>query len=134
MIGSLGEYEFEVSEQNVKNFTDLSFSNSVNYAEHKVIGKKGVLEFTGLNASTASLTIELDESQGVNVSECITDLYTAMNAHEALAFTLGGDVMGGGLWVIESLGEKYTRIAANGTVMHAALDLKLKEYLEDEAE
>ena len=134
MIGSLGEYEFEVSEQSVKNFDDLSFSNSASYAEHKIIGQKSILEFTGLNASTASLSIILDITQGVDPSECITDLYTAMNEHEALAFTLGGDVMGEGLWVIESLSEKYTQISAKGDVLRAELDLKLREYIENETE
>lgn len=134
MIGTLGEYEFSVSDQAVKNFTDLAFSNSASYAEHKVIGQKSVLEFTGLNASTASISITLDSFQGVDPSECITSLYTAMNEHEALAFTLGGDVMGEGLWVIENLDEKYTQVSSKGEVIRAEIDLKLKEYIENETE
>ena len=134
MIGSLGEYEFSVSDQAVKNFTDLAFSNSASYAEHKVIGRKSVLEFTGLNASTATLSITLDITQGVDPSECITALYTAMNEHEALPFTLGGDVMGEGLWVIEALDEKYVYVSAKGEVLRAEVDLKLKEYIENAAE
>jgi hypothetical protein len=134
LIGTLGEYEFEVSDQSVKNFDDLSFSNSASYAEHKIIGQKSILEFTGLNASSASLNIVLDITQGVIPSDCITDLYTAMNEHQALAFTLGGDVMGEGLWVIESLNEKYTQISAKGEVLRAEVDLKLKEYRENETE
>lgn len=134
MIGTLGEYEFSVSDQAVKNFTDLAFSNSASYAEHKIIGKKSVLEFTGLNASTGTITIVLDAFQGVNPSECIAALCTAMNDHEALAFTLGGDVMGEGLWVIESLDEKYEHVSAKGEVLRAELTLKLKEYLENAPE
>lgn len=128
MIGTLGEYEFEVSSQAVKTFSDLKFQNSTAYAEHKVHGRQAVLEFTGINASTASLNITLDISQGVDPSEEITNLYEAMLNHEALAFTLGGDVMGSGLWVIEALDEDYQHISSSGIVLTAALSLKLKEY------
>lgn len=132
MIGSLGDYDFEVSAEQVKTFTDLAFSNSASYAEHKIIGRKSLLEFTSLNPSTCSLNIPLSFETGTDPMEEITYFYTAMNDHEALAFTLGGDVMGEGLWVIESLEEKYTRIDSKGNVMAADLSLKLKEYLDDE--
>ena len=98
------------------------------------ITRKSIIEFTGLNASTATLSITLDITQGVSPSECITDLYTAMNEHEALPFTLGGDVMGEGLWVIEGLDEKYVHVSAKGEVLRAEIDLKLKEYIENATE
>lgn len=132
MIGSLGDYDFEVSSDSVRTFTDLSFSNSASYAEHKIIGRKGLLEFTNLNPSTCSLNVSLSYETGTDPMEEISYFYEAMNEHEALAFTLGGEVMGEGLWVIESLEEKYTRIDSKGNVMAADLSLKLKEYLDDE--
>ena len=132
MIATLGKYEFEVSTEKVKTFTGLKFSNSATYSEHKIIGRKGLIEFTGLNASTANLTINLYAHAGVNPSEEITELYTLMNDHELLAFTLGGEVMGEGLWVIESLDEDYKTIDAWGEVLEASLNLKLKEYAGNE--
>ena len=132
MLGTLGEYEFEVSTESVRTFEGLKFSNSAAYAEHKVHGRKAVLEFTGLNASTANLTIHLDITQGVVPMEEITQLYEAMNNHETLAFTLGGLVMGEGLWVIESLDEEYEQISNRGVVMRARVDLKLREYTDEE--
>ena len=132
MIATLGKFEFEVSTDKVKTFTDLKFSNSAAYSEHKIIGRKGLIEFTGLNASTASLTINLDAWAGVNPSEEITELYTLMNDHELLAFTLGGEVMGEGLWVIESLDEEYRTIDSHGNVLEASINLKLRESVNDE--
>ena len=132
MLATLGNYEFEVSTEKVKTFTDLKFTNSANYAEHKVIGRKGIIEFTGLNASTASLTINLYAHAGVNPSEEITEFYEAMNDHELLVFTLGGEVMGEGSWVIESLDEDYKTIDAWGNVTEATITLKLKESVDDE--
>lgn len=132
MIAALGKYEFEVSSERVKTFTDLKFSNSAAYSEHKIIGRKGLIEFTGLNASTASLTINLYAWAGVNPSDEITELYTLMNDHELLVFTLGGEVMGEGLWVIESLDEEYRTIDSHGNVLEASITLKLRESVNDE--
>ena len=132
MLGTLGEYEFEVSSESIRTFQGLKFSNSAAYTEHKVLGREALIEFTGLNASTASLTLTLDITQGVDPSTEITELYETMNAHEALAFTLGGLVMGRGLWVIESLDEDYEQVSSKGVVMRAKVDLKLREYIEDE--
>lgn len=132
MLATLGDYEFEVSAERVRTFQGLKFSNSAAYAEHKVLGRPSLLEFTGLNASTASLTVFLDITQGVDPMEEISRFYEAMNNHEALGFTLGGEVMGRGLWVIESLDEEYETVSNKGVVMRARVDLKLKEYVEDE--
>lgn len=132
MLGTLGDYEFEVSAERVHTFSGLRFNNSAAYAEHKVHGRKAVLEFTGLNASTASLSLTLDSSQGVDPSQEIASLYEHMNNHDALAFTLGGDVMGMGLWVIESLDEEYELVSNTGYLMRARVDLKLREYVDNE--
>lgn len=132
MIGQLGDYEFEVSTESVKTFDGLKFSNSAGYTEHKVLARKGVLEFTGLNASTASLKMTLNERLGVDVLEEIAAFYEYMNDGEALVFMLGDEVMGEDMWVIESLDEAYTEIDNKGRVIGAELTLKLKEYVSDE--
>ena len=132
MLGQLGDYEFEVSSESVKNFDSLKFSNSASYTEHKVLGRKGVLEFTGLNASSASLKISLNEYMGVDVLEEIAAFYEYMNEGTALVFMLGGEVMGEDMWVIESLDEEYSEIDNQGGVRKADITLKLKEYIDDE--
>lgn len=130
MIGQLGDYEFEVSAESLRTFDGLKFSNSASYAEHKVLGRKGVLEYTGLNASSAGLKISLNADFGADVLEEIAAFYEYMNDGEALVFMLGGEVMGEDMWVIESLDEDYTEIGSRGEVIRAELSLKLKEYLE----
>ncbi len=132
MIGQLGDYEFEVSTESVKTFDGLKFSNSAGYTEHKVLARKGLLEFTGLNASTVSLKMTLNERLGVDVLEEIAAFYEYMNDGEALVFMLGDEVMGEDMWVIESLDEAYTEIDNKGRVIGAELTLKLKEYVSDE--
>ncbi len=130
MVGTLGSIEFTVSEEQIRTFRDLSFTHSASYAEHKILGRKGLLEFTGINASTCSMKIFLDAGFGVNPADELRTLYEAMNKHEAVAFTLGGQVMGAGLWVIESLNETHSIIGAGGVLMRAEVSLSLKEYIE----
>ncbi len=132
MIGQLGDYEFEVSTESVKTFADLKFSNSASYTEHKVLGRKGVLEFTGLNASSASLKISLNAYLGVDVLDEIATFYEYMNEGSALVFILGGAVMGSDMWVIESLDEDYTEIDNQGVIRQADITLKLREYIDEE--
>ena len=132
MLGQLGDYEFEVSSESVKNFDSLKFSNSASYTEHKVLGRKGVLEYTGINASTASLKISLNERLGVDVLEEISAFYDYMNDGTALVFMLGDEVMGDDMWVIESLDEEYSEIDNQGGVRKADITLKLKEYIDEE--
>ena len=132
MIGQLGDYEFEVSTESVRTFDGLKFSNSAAYTEHKIIGGKGLVEFTGLNASTASLNITLNERLGVDVLEEISALYEYMNEGAALVFMLGSEVMGEDLWVIENLDEEYKEIDNTGHIVRADITLKLREYINDE--
>ncbi len=132
MIASLGDYVFEVSTYNLTTFTDLKFTNSAQYQEHKIIGRKSVLEFTGLNASTCSLNIHLEYGLAEDLYGTIDYFYQAMNDGTALLFMIGQDIMGEGFWVIESLAESYTEISGHGDVIAADLALNMKEYISDE--
>lgn len=127
MFATLGSFTFEVSSERTKTFRDLRLSHSVSFAEHKVIGKKGVVEFTGLNASSASLSLTLSASFGVNPAQEISELYSLMNSHELLVFSLGGQVVGSGYWVIEGLDEEDRIIDSHGNITEATVSVKLKE-------
>ena len=131
MIGQLGEYAFEVSSQSVKTFDGMKIQEGASYTEHKVLGRKGLLEFTGLNAGTMSLKISLNEYLGSEVMQEIAALREYMTEGAAVIFMLGNEVIGEDLWVIESLDEEYTEIDNKGRVRRAELNLKLREYLDE---
>ena len=130
MIGTLGSVILEVSEEFIKTFRDLSFSRQANYTEHAIINSKGLLEFTGLKANTCSLKIVLDASFGLNPAEELDILRKMLIEHEAVAFVIGGEVQGMGLWVIESMNETLDLIMNTGEIFRASVNLSLKEYLE----
>ena len=130
MIGQLGEYAFEVSSQSVKTFDGMKIQEGASYTEHKVLGRKGLLEFTGLNAGTMSLKISLNEYLGSEVMQELAALREYMTEGAAIIFMLGNEVIGEDLWVIESLDEEYTEIDNKGHVRRAEVSLKLREYLD----
>ena len=130
MIGSFGDVVFEVSSERVRTFRDFQIQRSAKYSEHAIHGRKGLLEFSGLSASTASLNIRLDAGLGVNPKEELTALRDILNNHKALLFILDGEPQGDGLWVLESLSESYEIIDNKGAVIAVEVSLKLKEYIE----
>lgn len=132
MIGQLGDYEFEVSAQSIKTFDGLKMSEGASWTEHKVLGRKGLLEFTGLNAGSLSLKISLNENLGVEPLEEIAAFREYMEEGAAVIFMLGDEVIGSDYWVIESLDEEYSEIDSKGRVRRADLNLKLKEYVDNE--
>ena len=126
---------FEVStEGDVRTFRDLKKSYSASYTEHKILGRKGLLEFTGTNASTCSLTIRLTRGMGFTIDPVreINALYGHMRQADALPFVVGGNVIGEGLWVIEGIDTDYKIIGAAGQVMDIEISLKLREYLDED--
>ena len=130
MIGSFGDVVFEVSSERIRTFRDFQIQRSAKYSEHAIHGRKGLLEFSGLSASTASLNIRLDAGLGVNPKDELTTLHDILNNHKALLFILDGEPQGDGLWVLESLSESYEIIDNKGAVIAVEVSLKLKEYIE----
>ncbi len=130
MIGSFGEVVFEVSAEKVRTFRDFQIQRSAKYTEHAIHGRKGLLEFTGLSASTVSLNIRLDAGLGINPKEELNTFHEILAKHEALPFILDGEPQGDGLWVLESIGENYDIIDNQGTFIAVEVSLKLKEYVE----
>lgn len=130
MIGSIGEVTFVTSEKYLYTFSELSFSRKASYTEHKIIGRSGLLEFTGNDAATCSLKITLSAEYGLNPHAELTKLRDMMTEHNPVPFVLAGEVMGLGLWVVESMNTNIEVIDAEGFILKASVDLSLKEYLE----
>ena len=131
-MASLGDYYFDVHIENLATFTDLKFSNSVTFQEHKLLGRRSTLEFTGINASTCSFNMHLEYGLAADLYGTIDYFYQAMNDGTALLFMIGPDIIGQGFWVIESIDESYSEITIQGDIVIADLAIKMKEYLPDE--
>lgn len=127
MIGAYGGITFSVSENRVKNFTDLKRNVSARYATHEVINSKPRVEHLGVSLETASLTVNLNANLGVNVQATIEKWNAYCKTGEVSALILGGRVIGA-KWVVVSVSQAYGIITSNGSVVTATLDVSLQEY------
>lgn len=132
MIGSLGSVIFEVSTDKILTFDDLNFSHSAKFTEHAIHGRKGLLEFTGFSATSASLNILLNADLGVDPKEEFNALKEIFDNHDAVPFILDNEPQGDGLWVIESMSEKRDMISNKGAARLIEVSVNLKEYIEVE--
>ena len=57
LIGSWGDFTFEVSRESVKTFTGLKWDSSVKYATHDRHLKEPLLEFTGKDVESMSFSM-----------------------------------------------------------------------------
>ena len=130
MIGSFGDVIFEVYPEKVRTFRDFQLQRSAKYAEHAIHGHKGLLEFTGLSAATASFRIRLDAGLGINPKEELIALRGILTKHEAVLFILDGEPQGDGFWVLENLDESVEIVDNMGVLIAVEVSLKIKEYVE----
>ena len=131
-VGSLGDIVFDVSSDKVLTFQDLQINRRAKYTEHAIHGKKGLLEFTGLEPLTATMKIDLLASLGVVPKDELDALVEILTNHEAVPFILDGEPQGDNLWVVESLSESYPVINNKGELISISVTLNLKEYVEAE--
>ena len=134
MLGSLGNVVFEISVEQILTFDDLSFQHSASYTEHAIHGRKGLLEFTGFSATTASLNIFLNADLGIDPKKEFNTLKEMFDYHEAVPFILDDEPQGEGLWVIESISEKRDMLDNKGIAKIIEVSLNLKEYVEVSSE
>lgn len=131
MIGSLGDANFYASEKEVYTFDGLAMNTKSSYAEHKIIGRTSLLEFTGHDASSLSMNITLDVTRGLSPKDELSNLERMQRNHEAVPFILGGNVIGRGLWVIEGLNIQFADVGGDGFIYSAKIALTLKEYMNE---
>ncbi|MCR5257039.1 MAG: phage tail protein [Desulfovibrio sp.] len=108
----------------VNTISGMSQEHGENYAEHKVIGGRPVLEWVGRNTSTYSIEMRLDSSLGTMPSVVIAGLKKMMQAHKPVPLLVGPQYCG--QVVIEGVSvtsEKWTGI---GVLQVAKVSVKLK--------
>lgn len=132
MIGSLGDFIFTASSEQVKTFKDLTTDKGVRYGSHSTIDGKPRLEFTGPELDSISLKLFWRVEDKVNPVKEIEYLEKALNKGEILTFLIGGKRVGDtGRYIIKSIKNSHTRIDNKGNFLAVEYDLSLEEYVED---
>ena len=127
-IGCLGNVNFKVSSKTVQTLKSIKMKKTANYAVHNRVGKKSLLEFTGLEPDEISFTVDLSVFQGVKPENTLKKLDKMISKGQAVPFILGTTVFGSGDWVITSLDKSYDWIYRDGELLSAKVNLTIKEY------
>ena len=129
MIGTLGSrIIFEVSEQKVLTFTNMTREVSGRWAEHEALGTKPRPEFLGPGLSTGSLEILLSATLGVkprSVLEAVADMVESGTAEYLI---IGNRPVVYNPYRLMSASEAWETIFSRGELVRARLTLTLGEY------
>lgn len=129
LVGVLGSLPFAVAYGKVLTFNDLSVERGAKWAQHDVIGKKPVLEWTGDELVKISLSIRFDSSLGVPPLIGLTHLKGMMENHQYKTLVIGGEYLG--RFVIESISEERKVHTGIGVCQIATANINLIEYAGD---
>lgn len=130
MIGNFGTTVFTSSSGKVLTYTALNKSAGARYAEHALILRKPLLEFTGPSLTEVTYNIRLDASHGVSPESEIKKLTDARDNGIAKPLFFGDKFQGN--FVITNISEsrKVTN-PRTGDLWLADIALTIKEYVDD---
>lgn len=126
IVGSLGKIVFMVSSKYIKTIDELKGVDSVNYAEHQIIGSKPKLQFLNVNLQTLTFKIRLSAFHNVNPLAAYKELNDYMKKGEPVRFIMG--TRSKGKFVITSLNYDHKKFSAIGTVSVLEAEVSIKEY------
>ena len=87
--GMLGDVPFEVTDKTCRTIRNLSRSNKANYSTHKLVAKKGILEYTGVDPEVISFEVYYSAWLGSNPETWRKKLVKLLEKGKALTFVLG---------------------------------------------
>lgn len=103
--------------------------HKANYSTHKLVAKKGILEFTGVDPETISFEVLFSAWLGENPETWRKKLNKMLEKGKAVTFVLGTSPIGT-QWVIESLTFNTELFWKDGTPAEYKANISLKEYAE----
>lgn len=124
MLGSFGDVVFEASADRIRTFSGLSVSRTARFATHELYGRRPTVEYLGPSLESASMTIRLDASWGLNPAEELKKLKTMLDGGAAHDLIIGDRVIGA--FVLEGLTEAHNVIDGRGRLLVAEVSLSMK--------
>lgn len=126
MFIQLGSFIFDA------NLTPTSFEQNedVSIVEHSLVNRKNLLQFTGLALKDISMSITLRQDW-CNVRTTIDQLNSLKNNFTVLPLLWGYGILEGD-FVITSMPVTHLQQLNDGTLIAAAISLRLREYATDD--
>ena len=128
LIGSWGDFTFEVSRESVKTFTGLKWDSSVKYATHDRHLKEPLLEFTVKDVESMSFSMLFTIFLGVNPIKEIAKLLQAMRRGEVHRLVIGPKAYGTSKWVITKVSSSLDKYDSKGNLLSSKVSVTMKSY------
>ena len=128
-IGSLGDIVFEISEKQIRTFSKMSLSAGARYSTHNRINGSPILEYTGAELKSVSLTIVLSAFQGIYPRKEMNKINKACEDGKPLRLVIGNAQLGKYKWVIKSADSELENIDNKGRIYKITVKLTLTEYV-----
>lgn len=127
-IGAFGNLVFEVSYNKILTFDKYQRTTKHRYQKHDIINYTPKLESLGRELEEISLEIYFNRALNVNPKEEIQKLRQMCNNAEVNYLIIGGEVIGGCLWVIEEVSENPEHFGGGGQILTSRVNVQFKEY------
>lgn len=129
-IGNLGKLiVFEVSDDKVLTFQNMSQSVKGRWATHEVISGKPKSEFLGAGLRSVSLSVFLSATHGAKPRKTIEKIERAVEQGTPYPLVIGGKRIGSNQWVITDMSETWETVIQGGKLMEASISITLSEYV-----
>lgn len=127
-IGNWGKYiKFQVSDDMVLTFTDMSRKGTVRTSKHSLINGKPQLEFIGPDLQTVTFKMELNALLGVRPRKQEEKLYRQMNAGVIAPLVIGGKrILSRAM--ITSISSAYNIVLKKGEIFSMTINITMTEY------
>ncbi|SFA91456.1 Phage P2 GpU [Cohnella sp. OV330] len=128
-LGVLGNIVFQVSADTVRTFDGLIRSVSGRWAQHDVLQRKPLTQWSGPGLDEINFTMRFDASLGVNPRKELDNLTLMANGGKAYQFTFGGKPLGrSGMWIIVSVELGFKTVDNRGNLLVGTANVTLREY------
>lgn len=128
-IGTLGRnVVFEVSDDRVFTFSELTREVTSRWTNHEPQGVKPKPEFLGAGLQTASLTITLSATMGVRPRDVLEAIENMVENGTAETLVIGNRPVGSNPFRLTGSSEAWNTVYNRGELARATLTISLEEY------
>lgn len=128
-IGSYGGVVFSVSSEAVRTFDEYTRTTAARWAVHEVLLQRPQPEYLGVGQNEITMEITFNQSLGTEPQTELGTLRRMADEGQADLLVIGGQPIGEGDWIIESMEESETVFDRDGRLVKAKAALTLREYV-----
>ncbi len=131
IIGTLGDIVFEVSSKTIMTINKFNRSKSTAFQTHGVHLRTGLIEFTGSEPESISISIKISRYLGADPLYVYSKIIDYQNNGTAVSLVIGNEIYGSYKWIVSKCKATYNYYDKVGNVTDVDASLTLTEYVKE---